>query len=189
MEAWCDSGTISKTDIEEYKYGLELLISTTTNIVCLILISAVLGKQRFLLPYLLSFIPVRLFAGGYHARTHWGCVTFTAFLYLLALLCVHILPTRFAVWASYIIALYSLTVMLALAPVAAVNKPLSRGEYKIFRRMSLIISTSILAITLAVNLLEMQISKDVLLAFLYGEGAAAVSMIVQRIVVKNWVSK
>lgn len=180
-EVWCDSNVISGSDREEYIYGLELLISTIVNLFYLILISFLFGKQQLLIPYLLSFIPVRIFAGGYHARTHWGCVTFTTILYSLALLCVHIVPARLSTQVSYIIALFSLVVILSLSPVAAVNKPLSRGECKIFRRISLIISTLILTITFVIDFFRLHINDEVVLAFLYGEGAAATSLMIQRI--------
>lgn len=183
-ELWCDSEVISESDREEYIYGLELLISTAINLFCLILISFLFGKQQLLLPYLLSFIPVRLFAGGYHARTHWGCVTFTAALYSLTLLFVHIIPARASFQVGYVIALFSLAVIHSLAPVAAINKPLATEEHKVFRKVSQTISLSILLIALVAGLCKLNVRNDIVLTYLCGEGAAVASMVFQKVVVK-----
>ncbi len=184
-EIWCDSNVITESDKEEYMYGLELLISTTINLFCLILISFLFGKQQLLIPYLLSFIPVRLFAGGFHAKTHWGCVTFTSVLYSLTLLFVHIIPTRASFQVGYIIALFSLVVIHSLAPVAAVNKPLTTEEHKVFRKVSQTISLCILMLALVADLCKLNIHNDIVLTYLCGEGAAAVSMVVQEVVAKS----
>ena len=81
---WAANGVIGESDKETYQYGLELLISTFINLVIMIWISIAFGHPLIIVPYLLAFIPFRLFAGGYHARNHLFCILFNAISYFVS---------------------------------------------------------------------------------------------------------
>ncbi|MDO5521983.1 MAG: accessory gene regulator B family protein [bacterium] len=60
------------------RYGMELLLSTTCNLLLTILIAVILHIEVETMIYCLFFIPYRLFSGGAHASTHMRCfLTFT----------------------------------------------------------------------------------------------------------------
>ncbi len=58
---------IDKKDGEVYRYGIELILSTVFTTLATLIISLLLNKFIFFLIFYIFFIPLRIFAGGYHA--------------------------------------------------------------------------------------------------------------------------
>lgn len=74
---------INKVDI--YVYGLELIISTTIGLISILILSGILSNFMSGLIFILAFVPLRLFTGGYHAMTYRGCFIISNLSYLLVL--------------------------------------------------------------------------------------------------------
>lgn len=68
---------------EIYVYGLQLILSTSFTILSIILSSIYFYRWYDAFIFLFFFIPIRLFAGGYHACTYLGC-------YICSNTCFHI---------------------------------------------------------------------------------------------------
>lgn len=137
---WAVHGVIKESDIEIYQYGLELIISTGINILIMIGISSAFGRLFLVLPYLLGFIPFRLFAGGYHARNHLFCILFNAITYFVSCLIALHVEESTGILACVIEASVSLALVFLFSPVPAKNKPLTQEEKKRNRMISLIIA-------------------------------------------------
>ncbi len=73
---------IQETRRSIYIYGFELLISTTLCILCIILSGLFFNYIDLAITFLLFFIPVRITAGGYHAKTYKKCFFLTNFIAL-----------------------------------------------------------------------------------------------------------
>ena len=58
--------TNSKTSLEVYKYGLDLIISSIFNIAILLIIASVWGVQKEVILYTMCFAALRVTSGGYH---------------------------------------------------------------------------------------------------------------------------
>ena len=116
-------GYIEKGQISVYTYGFELLISTIIEVCLLILISVLLGAPFSWLFFLLGFIPERIHAGGYHAKTHRSCyIIFTSLFTLSSFISLFFsFPDIFPLITSLVL----LFLMLIWGPVEATNKPLS----------------------------------------------------------------
>ncbi|MCR4435983.1 MAG: accessory gene regulator B family protein [Clostridiales bacterium] len=63
--------TDEKAEIIEY--GIYMIISEFTKIAAILIISALLGITLYSLIAILAFGFLRSFAGGVHAKSHWGC--------------------------------------------------------------------------------------------------------------------
>lgn len=137
---WAANGVIGESDKETYQYGLELLISTFFNLVIMIGISIAFGHPLIVVPYLLAFIPFRLFAGGYHARNHLFCILFNAITYFVSCLIALHVEESTGILACVIEASVSLALVFLFSPVPAKNKPLTREEKRRNRMISLVIS-------------------------------------------------
>jgi len=116
-------GYIEKGQISVYTYGFELLISTIIEICLLILMSVLLGAPFSWLFFLLGFIPERIHAGGYHAKTHLSCyIIFTSLFTLSSFISLSFsFPDIFPLITSLVL----LVLILIWGPVEATNKPLS----------------------------------------------------------------
>lgn len=140
---WINSGIISISDFEIYCYGLELLLSTVINLLVIIFISVLLDEPYFFIPYLISFIPLRIFAGGFHASSHFFCILFSGISYACSLLIASHISCVAAETVCVTESIISLILLWLYSPVPANNKPLSEQEAKRSREISLFISVAL----------------------------------------------
>lgn len=143
---WARNGIIHAEDTEAYQYGLELMLSTLLNIAVMFGLSLAIGHAWLLVPYLAAFIPLRLSAGGYHAKHHVSCILFNAGIYFAGLSAVIMLPAQTAAILCIMESSLSLVMIVLFAPVPAKNKPLSARERKRNRRLSLGLGFMLLAL-------------------------------------------
>jgi accessory gene regulator B len=179
-EQWAKSGVIDKADIESYQYGMELAISTLLNLSIMIIVSAALGHPLLFIPYLVAFIPLRLSAGGYHAKHHLTCILFNALIYLVGITAVFELSVLTAKLSCIIGACISLAIAFLFAPIQARNKPLSPIEIRRNRNISICLEVILLVLCMLfyyTNLLEISWCK-----MLYcGQAAATMLLIMEKL--------
>lgn len=66
---------IVKSEYQEiYAYGMEILLSTMVNGIIVLIISILSDTVLPSLIFFTAFIVMRSSAGGYHAKTHIGCM-------------------------------------------------------------------------------------------------------------------
>lgn len=98
---------ISEEDLEIYVYGWEMILSTAGATLAILIISVLFKQFLGSLLYMLFFITLRSYAGGYHANSYLGCFLITITIYLGALAVVYFTAPG-----------YILTGMLALLPIS-----------------------------------------------------------------------
>ena len=69
-----------------YIYGSELFLSTSLSIISMLLISLVAGKPISGILFVLIFVGLRVFVGGFHAATYGTCFLLTNGVFLTAFL-------------------------------------------------------------------------------------------------------
>jgi len=121
---------IESNDREVFEYSFEVLFSTFMNFGAVAVIAFLTNSIHITALYLLGFIPMRLIAGGYHAKTHLRCFLLLLVNYSLLLLAVRLVPITIANDVALILLAGSIMTILILAPVADQNKPLSENEYR-----------------------------------------------------------
>lgn len=145
---WAEGGVIPLEEMDAYQYGMELLFSTALNIIIMIFLSVVSGNTGLFIPYLVTFIPLRIFAGGYHTKRHFSCILFNTIIYSASIFSVNIISSQtlgiFCFWESMI----STIATFLFAPVPAKNKPLSDEEYRRGKFLSRVLTFIILVVTI-----------------------------------------
>lgn len=68
---------IDKSYASIYIYGFQLVISFTGCVSCIIALSRILNYFEQAIVFLLFFVPIRVFGGGYHAKTYRNCFFLT----------------------------------------------------------------------------------------------------------------
>ncbi|MCI9544066.1 MAG: accessory gene regulator B family protein [Acutalibacter muris] len=130
-----------------YVYGFELLLSTGCSIASIIVLSAVFSLVHYALLFLGVFISLRLFNGGFHAKTYGKCFLVTNAVYLIVL-STSLFVQNIAQISIYrigylLITVSAATVIYVLSPIKHVNHPLSERQYrhnqKIGRRLVVVI--------------------------------------------------
>jgi len=126
------NNAIDEQKQDVYAYGLELLFSSVVNLVLALAAAAVIGRLWYAIVFLALFMPLRQFAGGYHAPNHLSCgLMFIAALAALLLL-ERAVPTP-PNWLLLVLTAPAAVVILVLAPVEDHNKPLSKRQVKQFQ--------------------------------------------------------
>lgn len=69
-----------------YTYGFELIISTAVGLLAILLLSMLFSNLLVGIVFIISFVPLRLFTGGYHASTYGRCFTVSILTYMMLLI-------------------------------------------------------------------------------------------------------
>lgn len=123
-----EKNIVKQEDEEIYAYGMELLYSSIFNILLAVLISVVTNTFLPTTVFIVTFIILRQYIGGYHAKTHFGCMTiFVVVLIIFSILAKHT-PINFEIPVSVVIDVISIILVILFAPVEHPNKPLSDND-------------------------------------------------------------
>ena len=144
------NGIIRDEDREIYYYGLYQGILIIANVVTTIILGFLFKMVWQSILFLVAYIPLRIYGGGYHAKTQSRCYLFSVVLTSLVLLAIKFIPmTDFNILGF---AGVGGIIVLGLAPIGDSNKPLNQLEKGIYKgRASIILFIEILvAISLLV---------------------------------------
>ncbi|WP_069998706.1 accessory gene regulator ArgB-like protein [Cellulosilyticum sp. I15G10I2] len=131
------NGIINSEDKELYTYGLQQGLIIIANILTTLFIGLLLGMVWQSIVFMLSYIPLRSFAGGYHAKTQFKCYMLSIVLTTAVLLVIKLIPwTNFMIWG---LALSAGMLILIFSPLGDSNKPLDKIEISIYKRWTIII--------------------------------------------------
>lgn len=125
---------IEAEDAEIYKFGFNQLIFISINLITTVIIGILFSMLFESIIFLVSYTVVRVYAGGYHAKTQFRCYIISSLFIVLALLGV-----RYINWegfASIIAITIAAVIIFKLSPVETKNKPLDDIETKIYKTKS-----------------------------------------------------
>ena len=122
---------------EIYLFGVEQFLTTVLNIITTLVIGIVLGELWQSLLFVLLFMALRTYAGGYHASTPIGCYLLTSSIITIALSVLKYIKINIFVCIGLLI--ISGVVILILSPVESKNKPLDNIEFIIYRKKAIAI--------------------------------------------------
>ncbi len=129
-------GLIEPDQSEVYVYGMTLLISSAATLFATLLIGLTFHMLPDVLVFLLFFVPVRIFSGGYHASSYLRC--FLTFMFILGSFIViqRNLPERAVLPSIVITSLISLFLIFKFAPVSHPNAPIREKDWIRFKRIN-----------------------------------------------------
>lgn len=177
--AMASQSIIDSTRINVYIYGVELLLSSAFGVFALIVVSACAGEYWLWIPYLAGFIPLRLLGGGYHAKSHRGClIIFTSAyaVYLFVYSCISEVSLYL-----YTLSFFTLGIILLLSPVEANNKPLTEDTRQKNRVCSIRLALLNILLLVIANVLHMENQKWIV-SYFTGYGLAGLSMTVAVVI-------
>jgi Membrane protein putatively involved in post-translational modification of the autoinducing quorum-sensing peptide len=169
----------NKEELDIYEYGFELLISSFVNIAVVFIMSLFLGKVLEAIAFFLAFIPLRMFAGGYHANTHFRCFIILLFVYSTNVVLIYITPYNYIPHTILIFSICSLILVLLYSPMEDSNKPLLMDEKVSYRKVSVNIILCQIAITTVILIINK--IPHILLSFSIGQLAAALALLAVKI--------
>lgn len=131
-------GYVNNSNEEIIAFGLKRMYGLFLDILGAVLCGAVMGNVMVGFLFELAYIPLRVYAGGYHASSEKKCnyLSFGSMVCCLAI----IIFLPFHIYYQHFLMALSVMCVVILSPVESASKPLTRKEKQIFRRRSRIIS-------------------------------------------------
>lgn len=128
-------GMILDEDVSVYRYGYMLLLETAVNIILSVGIGFVMNDVLSVLIFLLSFMTLRSYAGGYHANRTWKCMLLSNFCVFITLLLGSITNSLNCTGILLVLDAFASISIYLLAPVSSENKILSSNERKVYKKV------------------------------------------------------
>lgn len=152
LERQIKENRIEADDRELYQFGYKLLVLELINFSILIVIGLLFHCLPYMALFAVVYIPLRSYAGGYHASTPYGCAVVSAILELLLAASI-----RFSVYDillpwMYLLVVGSQLLIWFLSPVEALHKPLTEGQKQKYRRVTRgILLVEVMALALCIQ--------------------------------------
>lgn len=125
-----EDGAIEEEDREIYEYGFHNGIIMLVNIVLTVLIGVCMKMFVESILFMISYIPIRTYAGGIHAKTQLRCFIYSNLLVVVILACANILSSNLLVLV--VLGVIAAGIIICLAPVEDQNKPLDDEEVRVY---------------------------------------------------------
>lgn len=124
---------IKKRDI--YVYGIEVILLNFILLLSLLGISIVGNNLLFFIGFLLFFVPIRTFSGGYHAKNSEICFGISVGSYTVAMIIFNMFSNLYKNVIVIILFILAIVILLILSPLKNPNHPLADYQYKRNKRI------------------------------------------------------
>lgn len=129
------SSTIEECDRELYRYGFFLLINHVIFFFITFFVGALAGIPAESILFYFSFMLLRTYAGGVHAKTEMACTILTTFSLCASILAIKNMKDSNSGCVALIILVIGGICVLLLSPLDSEEKPLSDQERKKYKRV------------------------------------------------------
>lgn len=147
------SSVIREEDKALYQYGVEQICNIILNILTTVIIGALYGMIPEILIFMFAYIPLRIYAGGFHAKTPFRCYLCSVAITVIILSVMKFIEIPYFI--CIIVAITSSIVILKEAPIEDKNKPLDSVEKVVFRKRALCIWLAEIILLLLFSILKL----------------------------------
>ncbi|MGF7050755.1 accessory gene regulator B [Paenibacillus sp. DS2015] len=147
-------GSIKEDEKDLYAYGLQQGLIIILNILTTVAIGLFSGMFWQSILFMAAYLPLRSFAGGYHANTQLLCYLYSIILTSTVLMAIKLIP-----WTNPMclgLALFAGVIIFILGPVEDSNKPLDQIEIATYRKRT----RAILLVELVIILFILEIGQN-----------------------------
>lgn len=178
-----DMGVIHKNEVAVYRYGFDALFTALLQMASIFGLAIVVGNFIETLLFFLAFIPLRIYAGGYHARTRLKCYLLSLVNYRSFSLALLVVPGELYFVLIFCGCVFSDVIVLNHAPIVHENRKVSDVSEEHYRRVSIVISSTeiIMLLTLQVMFKE----NPFVFAFFLGMISETLSMLAVKNEIKE----
>lgn len=169
-----NANKLKEHEISLFRYSIELFFSGILISGIILVISFASNTFIECIGFMIGFIPMRSFAGGYHGKNHAECIIISTITYLITIIILkycNVLPRE-------IMLLLSCLIVIIIAPVEANNKRLTKKEKLKLRVMTICFLLTILVITYLTNTTFVN-------AIIIGIFSATTSMVIRFVEIKG----
>lgn len=134
------SGVVKGEDTEIYIYGINQIFVSVLNVFSALFTGWIFGVLLEIVVFMVAYIPLRTFAGGYHAKTPLRCYIFSVIM--LIFVSIGMKHISIADWVYYVLLVATALIVIVFSPVEDKNKPLYETESKVYKRRAVIITVT-----------------------------------------------
>lgn len=178
-------GNEDEEKLELYGFAIYIVLSTLIHLGTMLIIGWIFGMIAESIILYTSFIAIRKFSGGYHAKTPLRCYFFSVITIVISLIimrCELTYNSEIIFLVSVLLALISIIVITVLSPLDNENKVLNDHEKKIYKKIS-VFNTILLFI---ISLIVLSFNQSYGLPIIFGIIISAIVLIMRKVqVVKN----
>ena len=140
----------SSDENELYVFGINQCLNMLLNILTALFIGILSGKVFQILLFMLAYIPLRSYAGGWHSRTPLRCYIFSVIM--LIVVSVGMKYLSLTEWVYYAVLFVAALIVIILSPVEDKNKPLDEIEHRVYKKRAVIIAAAEIAVSVVFKL-------------------------------------
>ena len=165
-------GYVNESNDKIIELGLQRIKSTFASITFLAIVSWLMGDIIVGLLFELTYIPIRIYAGGYHASSKRRCECLSYGSLLLCMILIFYVPMKMEI--IHVLLVFSGGIILLQSPIESSNKRLNSVEKKVYRRKSIMyLVIAVFVYVLMVRMDKMLYAKTVM----YSMGLIALGLI------------
>ena len=141
-----------------YEYAVYIILSSAFHIITVIALGLCFNLLVESLVFYFSFIAIRKFAGGYHAKTPSRCYVFSVISSII-MLCLIKYANSVGNIFTYLLIIFELlcvVLIILMSPLDTENNPLNSYEKKWYKTLAVLISVCIFIISLFCVLTELR---------------------------------
>lgn len=134
-------GKISENEAEIYEYGYTLMVEKIIIFVISAVIALILDAVWEVIALCITFIPLRVYSGGYHAKSRWGCMVLSGLVLVLGVYLERLVSIFFETQMFIVIEIICGLFLINLAPVDVDQRNLSSSEQRFCKKVVLAVFT------------------------------------------------
>ncbi|WP_341876820.1 accessory gene regulator B family protein [Defluviitalea saccharophila] len=135
---------IRDDDYEIYQYGTEQILINLTMLLVIIIIATIVNMWAETIFFLVSMLPIRAVAGGFHASTPLKCNVLTVSVYILNIIFINFFKNHMTIYILLALLSFVMFSIFRYAPVDHKNKVLHQDEFIIVKKKSRILGMLII---------------------------------------------
>jgi Membrane protein putatively involved in post-translational modification of the autoinducing quorum-sensing peptide len=174
---------VNADNVEIYQYGIEQILINLRIFIIIGMIATISDMWIETIFISLGIIPIRMVAGGYHAKTLTRCSVLTILVYTLNIFLVSLLKANISNQVIYALWIIVLLLIFAFAPIDHMNMRLNIRETILAKRNSRIIGIVLAGLSISTMILlgaRNKFSLSILMGVLTAAVALCVGSIARR---------
>ncbi len=159
----CEVINDNQEERDYYQYGIEVFVSTILGIFLILLLGLLMNSFLESILFLITFIPIRQYTGGYHANTYFKCNFCLCISFLTVEILYHYTANLLPPFFPLIISIIFISTVLIFCPIENKNKPLNKNKIVFYKIISIVIYLT--DILIGITLLNYGISQGAIVYY------------------------
>lgn len=148
IEYLLKNNSINEDDRDVYEYCIISFLESFTYIIATFVLGVLIGKIFETIIFLICFLSLRKYAGGFHMKTSAGCMIISTSVYLVNMFGYEMLNKLSSYISLSAIMIIAALLIVICSPVLTKNRVLSDAEKKKCKLLSLIYTSVMIALSI-----------------------------------------